>query len=680
MKNRYLLISFLLLSHTLSAQKDTLIKKRLYVEEVVISGKMKEMKKIDSPLPIESYQSTFFRKAAVNNLLDATQQITGLRPQINCSVCNTGDIHMSGMEGAYTAILIDGMPVVSSLASIYGLSGIPLSMIERVEVIKGPSSALYGSQAMAGVINIITKNTSTSDLLSYESSVSSMLEYSNDLAFRWKLGKQVKALSSISLYQFNKVFDVNNDGFSDLALQNRISLFNKLSIGENDRYQLAVRLFKEDRWGGDIDWKEQWRGTDSIYGEAINTQRVELLQNYKLKVLVPIDIQSSYVYHEQKSTYGITQFNANQHLFFVQAVHQFKLKKQEYEIGISMNFQHYDDNTVLTRSTLDTSISNPLETVSPGVFLQQQINWNNSWKSLLAWRTDYQQAHGLIHSPRLSIQYKRNEQTQFRLGLGRGFRIVNVFTEDHAALSGDRKIKIAESLNPESSINTFFSIDHLSLLTHATLKTEIHFFYSYFFNRIQANYDEDPNLIIYRNLNGSVESRGINMRFDLQSEKSWNSQLGITILDASERRKNVNSEKLVLMFSSLLNVNYNLSYQLNRIDTKIDYQIVGYSPMRLPVLPNDYRPEYSPWYALHQIQVTNTSLKKFDFYVAVKNMFNFLPNDPLMRPFDPFDKSIDQNNPFQYTFDTTYGYAPMQGRRLLIGLRYHVSRGYARKV
>jgi outer membrane receptor for ferrienterochelin and colicins len=663
----------------LQAQKDTLIKKRLYVEEVVISGKMREMKKIDSPIPIESYQSTFFRKAAVNNLLDATQQITGLRPQINCSVCNTGDIHMNGMEGAYTAILIDGMPVVSSLASIYGLSGIPLSMIDRVEVIKGPSSAIYGSQAMAGVINIITKKTTSGDLVSYESSLTSMQEFSNDLAFRWKLGTHIKSLSSISLYNFNKPYDVNKDGFSDLALQNRISLFNKITIGKNEEYQMALRYFKEDRWGGQLNWSEQWRGTDSVYGEAINTNRVEVLQNFKINRFIPMDVQSSYVYHQQNSTYGTTQFNANQHLFFVQGVHQYKIKKQEYEIGSSFNFQHYDDNTVLTRNTVDTSKTIPLKIVSPGVFVQQQISWSKSWKSLLAWRTDFQQAHGFIHSPRLSIQYKRNEQTQYRLGLGRGFRVVNVFTEDHAALSGDRKIKIAESLNPESSINSFFSIDHLSLLVNATLKTEVHFFYSYFFNRIQANYDEDPNSIIYRNLNGSVESRGVNIRFDLQSEKSWNSQLGITFLDAFERRKNGSPEKLVLMFSSLLNINYNFSYQLNRLNTKIDYQVVGYSPMRLPVLPNDYRSEYSPWYALHQVQVTNTTLKRLDVYVALKNIFNFLPSDPLMRPFDPFDKRIHQNNPYQYTFDTTYGYAPMQGRRVLIGLRYHVSRSRARK-
>lgn len=675
MKNLLLYLVVYLFALESFAQKDTIIRRKMHVEEVIISGKMKEMRKIDSPIPIESYQSEYFRKSAVNNLLDATQQITGLRPQLNCSVCNTGDIHMNGMEGAYTSILIDGMPVVSSLSSIYGLSGIPLSMIERVEVIKGPASALYGSQAMAGVINIITKKTNAGDVLSYESTLSSMKEFSNEFALRWRMSNKISALSSLSLYNFDEKFDVNSDGFTDIALQKRISFFNKIKIGEGaNPYQIALRIFKENRWGGELNWSDRWKGSDSIYGESIKTNRIELIQSWTLPISIPLEFQSSYVYHQQNSYYGINRFDAIQHTAFTQMVYRTIKNKNEYDLGASIKFQHYDDNTILTRGSLDTSQTAPQIEYMPGIFIQQERKWNNQWKTLLAWRTDLQKNHGLIHSPRLSIQYKRNEQTQYRIGVGRGFRVVNVFTEDHAALTGDRKIKIEEALNPESSINTFFSIDHFSLLTKATLKTEVHLFYSYFFNRIQANYDIDPNLIVYKNLNGNVISRGANLKFDLQTESNWNVQLGFTFLDAFENRNDSIKVKQTLMFSSNVNVNLNLSYEFPKLRTKLDFQSVGYSPMRLPILPNDFRPAYSNWYFLHQLQISNTSFKNLDIYVAVKNIFNFLPSNPIMRPFDPFDKNVNQNNPNNYTFDTTYGYAPMQGRRFLIGLRYHLSR------
>lgn len=81
-----------------------------------------------------------------------------MKPQYNCNVCNTGDIHINGLEGPYTMVLIDGMPMVSGLSTVYGLSGIPQSLINRVEIVRGPASTLYGSEAVGGLINIITND------------------------------------------------------------------------------------------------------------------------------------------------------------------------------------------------------------------------------------------------------------------------------------------------------------------------------------------------------------------------------------------------------------------------------------------------------------------------------------------------------------------------------------------
>ena len=90
----------------------------------------------------------------------------------------------------------------------------------------------------------------------------------------------------------------------------------------------------------------------------------------------------------------------------------------------------------------------------------------------------------------------------------------------------------------------------------------------------------------------------------------------------------------------------------------------------MPVLENDYRPEKSPWFSPDNFQLTKKLKRGFEVYGGVKNLYNFLPKDPLMRPFDPFDKHINENNPQGYTFDTTYNYAPMQGRRAFLGVRW----------
>lgn len=669
---KYILLTLLLFIYLpIHAQKDSLRKST--ISEIIIEGKMREMYKIESPLPIETYTSAFFKKSVVNNLLDATQQITGLRPQINCSVCNTGDIHLNGMEGAYTTILIDGMPVVSSLASIYGLSGIPMSMIERIEVIKGPASALYGSEAMAGIINVVTKSPLKMDVLSVESSVSTLQEYSTDVTFSWNKLKKWKAFTSVNAFAYQQAMDVNKDNFTDVALQKRASVFTKI-ISPSVEHPLIIglRLFTENRWGGELNWEPKFKGSDSIYGEFINTKRIEILSNWKLPITIPLEFQQSYVYHNQESYYGRTPFNAAQHTVFSQLIYAAKKWERDFSFGISLRTQYYDDNTFLTRSVIDSTISKARVDFLPGTFIQIERKWKNKWMSIYALRMDMHKEHGFIFSPRISYQYKANEVLKLKAGIGKGFRVVNIFTEDHAALTGDRKVRILEQLNPESSINTYFALDHFSLLSNATLKSELHFFYTYFFNRIQANYDINPNEIIYQNLQGYCITRGLNAKFDLQTVQNWNMQIGFTFLDAFEQNNDSIHSKVPLMFSSTFNINFNLSYAVPKYRLKFDYQVVGYSPMRLPILPNDYRPEYSSWYFIHQIQGNWELNKKWEAFASLKNIFNFLPSDPIMRAFDPFDKQVNNNNPNAYTFDTTYGYAPMQGRRLLVGLRYKI--------
>jgi outer membrane receptor for ferrienterochelin and colicins len=665
-------ILIIFISNILFAQENTKSKEKTYTSsEVVVSGSMKKMSKKDSPLPIEVYRAEFFQKAAVNNLLDASQQITGLRPQINCSVCNTGDIHLNGMEGPYTAVLIDGMPIVSSLSTVYGLSGIPLSMIERVEVIKGPGAAMYGSEAMAGIINIITKSTNSADKLYIESSLSSQLESSNDIALKWRMGKQIQSLLSLNYFNFDNKLDVNNDGFTDIALQKRISLFNKYTF-DNDRslVNFAYRLMYEDRWGGELNWNENFRAGDSIYGETIQTKRAEIISSIKPNKDKPLEFQYSYVYHNQRSTYGITNFNAYQHTLFLQSIYRFQTTKHDILTGVSMKSNIYDDNTILTRESTDTNKTQIRRDIIPGIFIQDEWKFNTRWKILLAMRFDYDFKQGLVASPRSSLQFKANEQTQYRLGAGRGFRVVNVFTEDHAALTGDRKIQFAENLNPESTINSFLSLDHIFFLKNSYIKAEFNLFNTYFFNRIIANYDIDPNKIIYKNLDGYSISQGLNAKFDWQSTERLNIQFGCTILDVFEK---TDSTRIDILFSSRFSGNFSMSYEFSKMNLELDYSAVFYSPMRLPILPNDFRDEYSPWYAIHTIQATKTFNKKWEMYVAMKNIFNFLPSNPLMRSFDPFDKELHINNPNNYTFDATYGYAPMQGRRVLIGFRYKIS-------
>ena len=115
------------------------------MNEIVVSGTLRAVRKLESPVAVEVYSPKFLKLNPTPSVFEALQLVNGVRPQLNCNICNTGDIHINGLEGPYTMVTIDGMPIVSSLSSVYGLFGIPNQLIERIEVVKGPASGLYGS-------------------------------------------------------------------------------------------------------------------------------------------------------------------------------------------------------------------------------------------------------------------------------------------------------------------------------------------------------------------------------------------------------------------------------------------------------------------------------------------------------------------------------------------------------
>src|SRR5690554_6926635 len=219
------------------------------LNEVVISGTLKPVLRIESPVPVEVYTRTFLKKNPTPSVFDALQNVNGVRPQLNCNVCNTGDIHINGLEGPYTLVLIDGMPIVSGLSTVYGLSGIPNSLIEQVEIVKGPASSLYGSEAVGGLINVITKLPEYAPRLSADVFGTSWGEVNTDVGVSTKVGEKAHLLLVVNYFNYSNPIDKNGDNFTDLTLQDRFSVFQKWNFTRksNKLFSVAARYFYEDR-------------------------------------------------------------------------------------------------------------------------------------------------------------------------------------------------------------------------------------------------------------------------------------------------------------------------------------------------------------------------------------------------------------------------------------------------
>lgn len=180
------------------------------LNEVVVTGTMKSVSRMENPVPVEIITPQLFRKNPTPSLLESVSMVNGVRAHVNCNVCNTADIHINGMDGPYTMILIDGMPIVSALSTVYGLNGIPNSLVEWIEVAKGPGSSLYGSEAMGGIINVITKNPSKAAKLNADVFTTSWNEYNADVSTKFRIDKAT-GLLGINYFSYQNPFDRNHD-------------------------------------------------------------------------------------------------------------------------------------------------------------------------------------------------------------------------------------------------------------------------------------------------------------------------------------------------------------------------------------------------------------------------------------------------------------------------------------
>ncbi|MCV2485542.1 TonB-dependent receptor [Flavobacterium sp. SH_e] len=647
------------------------------LNEVVVSGTLKPVKRLESAVPVEVYSPVFFKKNPTPSIYDALQNINGVRPQLNCGVCNTGDIHINGLEGPYTLVMIDGMPIVSSLSTVYGLSGIPNSLVERIEIVKGPASSLYGSEAVGGLINIITKNPSNAPTFSADYFTTSYFESNLDLGTKFNVGKKATSLIGINYFNYDQVIDKDNDNFTDVTLSERISVFNKWSFKRNQNrlFTIAARGMYEDRWGGDIRWEKKYRGGDEIYGESIYTKRAELIGSYQLPFEEKLMLSFSGNVHYQDSRYGTTSYIANQKIGFLQLTWDKKNGRNDLLAGIASRYTYYDDNTTATKEAENTWL--------PGIFVQDEITFSAKSQVLLGMRYDYNSIHGSIFTPRFAYRFKANENTIFRLNAGTGFRVVNLFTEDHAALTGSRDVIIKNDLKPEQSINVNLNyIQKINFGNGTFMGIETTAFYTRFSNKIISDYETNPNEIIYDNIDGYAISQGISTNIDLNFPSGLKFIVGATVLD-NKNVENGISERPFL--TENFTGTWSVSYKIQPWNLSMDYTGNVYSPMKLPLLSEtDPRSPKSPWYSIQNIQFTYSGWKDFEVYGGIKNLLNFTPmqNNPFLisRTNDPFDKNVQYDsagkvlvtpdNPYGLTFDTTYVYGQNQTIRGFLGLRY----------
>lgn len=633
-------------------------------EEAVVTGTMRKTRVKDTPVKVSAVDAERLQQGKTSaNLMDLIGSVGGLSTQLNCGVCGTNAIRINGVEGPNTAVLIDGMPIMGALASVYGLNGISPSIIDRVEVIKGPQSTLYGTQALGGVVNILTKDPTYTPTVSADVYGQSRGEGNVHVAASPDLGR-VEGFVSGNLLRMERYFDDNGDGFADVPKRSRVALFGKgVLAGANGEHRLSVaaKMYREDRTGGTADFTDDMRGSDDVYGESIYTHRAELLTEYRPPGIERhLHLRGALTYHDQDSYYGTEHYVGEQRIAVGQATWNQSLSERLHFLsGTTLRYEVYDDNTPAT--------TEPDRRFIPGVFAQGEVEWGDV-TTLGGIRLDHHAEHGYVTAPRLSAKYSPSDRTTVRANAGTGFRVVNVFTEDHAALTGAREVVFREDLEPERSRSLTASAEHIFPLGANPLTVRLDGFYTRFSNKIIPDYDRDPDLIVYDNLEGRSVTRGASIELDQNlTVLPLSYDASVTVMDVFTEQGDT---RRAVAYAPSYTGSMGAAYQWRDPGVEVEYTGRVTGPKRMPDLYVEAfgRDRWSPAHTTHDVKLTktfgdvNASGLGFDTYLSVENVFDFTQGSPL----------VAADRPFSDAFDTIYTWGPMVGRTISIGVRVNV--------
>ncbi len=653
-----------------------------HLEQVVITGTMKPTFVSDSPVKIDvitARQLETFLPSAGASIVENVSLVNGVQEVVACGVCFTNSISINGLPGPYTAVLMDGMPIYGNLASVYGLNGIPNMIIDRFEIIKGPSSTLYGSEAVAGVINIITKDPADQPRYSIDLMGTSHQEVFGNLAFSPSIGRS-NGYIGLNFAYMDEFDDANGDSFSDAIHLDRYSLFTKWNIhrASGKQFTLAGKYYYEDRRNGveaflrDRAYRNL-RGDEAIYGESIYTERWELFGRYELPTALPLRLDFSFSHHDQDSYYGSDNYLAEQTIGFGNLLWDNLIGKHDLLVGLTARYQYYDDNTV---ATANENTNEADRQVITGIFVQDEWVPTKALTILGGLRMDHYHQHGLIFAPRLNVKYKPGTYTTLRANFGTGFRVVNLFTEDHAFVTGQRSVEILGKLNPEQSYNGTFNVHHLYLLGDGQGTIDIDAYYTYFTNKIIPNYDT-PGQIIYANSNGFAETRGIgiSINHEFPFPLAFNAGINLQRSTQTEPDDMGTEHTSAIEFAPDWTGIFTANYTWGKTGFQFAYTINLTGPMALPEvfdldemgnpLPTA-RPTSSDAFALHNFQVRKRFSDGFSIYAGVQNLTNFT------QPYSPLIGYNDPNAPvgFSSFFDTAYAYGPTHQREVYLGFKW----------
>lgn len=523
------------------------------LQQVVVTATQHAVSRMETPSVVGVVDRRQLEATSAVNLGEGLKYQTGVCIENTCQNCGAFDVRLNGLGGAYSQVLIDSRPINSALASLYLLEQLPSAMIDQVEVLRGGGSALYGSNAIAGVINVITK-----EPVRNSASVSNNTSLVGGNSVDWSNSFNASVVSDnhkagIYIFGHNRQrnpYDANGDGYSELGLlkARMVGFRGYLRTSDHSKLNLEYHNINDFRRGGDLfdlpspqahiseggehdihsaqlkwDWfSPDGKGHASVFA---STQYVD---------------RKSYYGHREEgdpvgNAYGYTtDLTLNEGILYSRHFDRLLFMPSELTAGVEHTYDRLRDRTLATNDTIDQSAS------IASAYLQNE--WKNKqWSILLGLRADHHSMlENLVVSPRLNVRFSPNEHIVLRAGYSSGFRAPQIYDEDlHVgAVAGELyRLSNADGLRQERSHSLNASGDfcfHLGQM-EGDLMVEG------FFTRIDDAFvnelvfsDTTSGYRLYerRNADGA-EVKGINVELRLTPSPRVQLQLGGTLQSSS---------------------------------------------------------------------------------------------------------------------------------------------------
>ncbi len=676
------------------------------LEEVVVSADRSTQKRTEAPVIVNTIGKQIFHSTQSQTLGEGLNFSPGLRLENNCQNCGFSQVRMNGMEGPYSQILINSRPIFSGLAGVYGLELIPSTMVEKVEVVRGGGSALFGSNAIAGTINIILKDPTTN---SYEGGITYALTgvgmdepggQASDLSVNFNTSVVSEDhKTGLSLYGFTRkreMFDANGDSFSELAPLDNLTFGARAFHRFSSRDRLAIDFFaiNEERNGGNM---QDYPLHERDIAEAL-THRMKVAGLTYERYFRDYDMLSLYAsgqFLNRDSYYGATQSlsgygNSRDRSFNMGLQYKAVLGNSNLVWGVEntggflldkkLGYPDLDNATVVDNviveipHTANTVVADQ-SSITTGTFAQYELKLNR-FKTALGLRFDHyrisdqaQEAEaakkGNVFSPRISLMYELMQSLQARVSYSQGYRAPQIFDEDlHIETSGSRQVlhMNAPDLKQETSHSLMASMDFNRQIGQVYTGILVEAFHTRLVDAFanQIGEADAEGTVIYTRVNsqGGAIVQGINTEFKLRPARDFFLTSGFTLQSSRfEEAQDFNEKRFFRSPNAYgflaLDWDFSKRFCLSGTGNYTGQMLIPYFGAENP--QGEMRSSDSFFDVGLKLKYTvRINRASVEFSGGIKNILNSYQDD--------FDTGINR--------DPAYVYGPLTPRTVFVGIRF----------